>query len=138
MKIAHKKSGKRSVQFVLFPTILILLFLFLLILNKVTSSPGSSVYITDPDTSVAEGDSVHIDYTGTIDGEIFENSSTQGSGAVLKIGSGSYVDGFEEQLIGTHPGDTVNVSVTFPEDYSSLALRGQDAVFEVTLHGIFR
>lgn len=138
MNTQNKTTRKSKTWLFLIPVVIILLFIFILILNQFISGSTASSYLTDTEISVQKGDSVHIDYTGTIDGEIFENSSTQGSGAVLKIGSGSYVDGFEEQLIGTHPGDTVNVSVTFPEDYSSLALRGQDAVFEVTLHGIFR
>ena len=53
------------------------------------------------------------------------------------IGSGNYIDDFEEQLIGAHPGDNVEVNVTFPEDYGNEELNGQDAVFEVTVNGIY-
>ncbi len=53
------------------------------------------------------------------------------------IGSGSYIDDFEDQLIGAHPGDTVEVTVTFPEDYGVEELNGKEAVFTVTVNGIY-
>ena len=58
-------------------------------------------------------------------------------GTDLVIGSGSYIDDFEDQLIGAHPGETVEVNVTFPDDYSSSDLAGKDAVFTVTINGIY-
>ena len=72
-----------------------------------------------------------------MDGVEFEGGSTNGSGADLEIGSGSYIDGFEDQLIGAHPGDTVDVTVTFPEDYGVDELNGKEAVFTVTVNGIY-
>ena len=83
------------------------------------------------------GDTVNIDYVGTVDGVEFNGGSTNGAGTDLEIGSGRYIDDFEEQLIGSHPGDTVEVNVTFPEDYGNEDLNGQDAVFEVTVNGIY-
>lgn len=91
----------------------------------------------DSSLEVADGDKVNIDYVGTVDDVAFEGGDSQGQGYDLTIGSGTFVDTFEEQLIGTHPGDEVTVNVTFPEDYSSEDLAGKDASFAVTVHGIY-
>ena len=101
----------------------------LLTSNKIAS--------TDAALAAVEGDTVNIDYVGTVDGVEFEGGSTNGTGTDLILGSGSYVDDFEEQLYGSHPGDHVTVEVTFPEDYSSEDLQGKDAVFEVTVNSIY-
>lgn len=95
---------------------------------------------TTEDTSltVADGDTVNIDYVGTVDGVEFDGGSTNGAGTDLVIGSGSYIDDFEDQLIGAHPGDEVQVEVTFPDDYGSQDLAGKDAVFAVTVNGIYQ
>ena len=84
---------------------------------------------------VQDGDTVTIDFEGFKDGVAFEGG--KGTDYPLTIGSHSFVDTFEEQLIGTHPGDEVTVNVTFPEDYSSEDLAGKDASFAVTVHGIY-
>ena len=97
----------------------------------------SSGYSTDPTLTVQDGDSVNIDYVGSIDGVEFEGGSTGVTGTTLVIGSGYYIDDFEEQLIGSHPGDTVDVNVTFPEDYGKEELNGKDALFQVTINGIY-
>ncbi|MCC8105747.1 MAG: FKBP-type peptidyl-prolyl cis-trans isomerase [Clostridiales bacterium] len=94
-------------------------------------------YSTDASLTIEDGDTVNIDYVGSIDGVEFSGGSTNGAGTDLTIGSGSYIDDFEEQLIGYHPGDTVDVTVTFPEDYGVDELNGQEAVFEVTINGIY-
>lgn len=86
---------------------------------------------------VQDGNTVNIDYVGTIDGVEFEGGNSNGEGYDLEIGSGSFIDDFEEQLIGHKPGDNVLVEVTFPEDYSSEELAGKDAQFDVTIHGIY-
>jgi trigger factor len=93
--------------------------------------------LTDTSLAVEDGDTVNIDYTGYIDDVAFDGGSTDGSGTDLVIGSGSYIDDFEEQLIGHNVGDTVSVEVTFPEDYGVDDLNGKDAVFEVTINGIY-
>lgn len=62
---------------------------------------------------------------------------TQGQGTDLTIGSGSYIDDFEDQLIGAHPGDKVEVKVTFPENYGNDELNGKEATFKVTVNGIY-
>ena len=94
--------------------------------------------VTDTSVAVEEGDTVNIDYVGTIDGVEFGGGNTQGQGADLTIGSGTYIDDFEEQLIGHYIGETVEVDVTFPENYGNDDLNGKDAVFEVTINGIYQ
>ncbi|MCR5032032.1 MAG: FKBP-type peptidyl-prolyl cis-trans isomerase [Lachnospiraceae bacterium] len=94
--------------------------------------------VTDPSVTVADGDTVNIDYVGTVDGVAFDGGSTDGNGTDLEIGSGSYVDDFEDQLIGTHPGDEVTISVTFPEDYGKEELNGKDAEFALTVNGVYQ
>ena len=89
----------------------------------------------DAALAVKDGDVVNIDYVGTIDGVEFDGGSAQGYD--LTIGSGSFIDNFEQQLIGTHPGDQVTVNVTFPEEYANNPdLAGKAAAFAVTVNGI--
>ena len=102
------------------------------------ASAGSASYSTDASLTVENGDTVNIDYVGSIDGVEFEGGNTQGMGADLVIGSGSYIDDFEEQLIGAHPGDEVEVTETFPDDYGNEELNGKEALFEVTINGIYQ
>lgn len=97
----------------------------------------SETYQTDTSLTVEDGDTVNIDYVGTVDGVEFEGGNTDGNGTDLVIGSGDYIDDFENQLIGSHPGDTVEVQVTFPDDYGNEELNGKDAVFTVTVNGIY-
>lgn len=92
---------------------------------------------TDTSLVVADGDTVNIDYVGSIDGVEFDGGNTQGMGADLVIGSGRYIDDFEEQLIGHNVGETVEVVVTFPEDYGNEELNGKEAVFETVINGIY-
>lgn len=66
-----------------------------------------------------------------------DGGSTDGKGTDLVIGSGSYIDNFEDQLVGAHPGDEVEVTVTFPDDYGVDELNGKEAVFDVTVNGIY-
>ena len=93
---------------------------------------------TDASLTVENGDTVNIDYVGSIDGVEFAGGNTQGAGADLVIGSGTYIDDFEEQLIGAHPGDEVEVNVTFPENYGNEELNGKDALFKVVVNGIYK
>lgn len=101
------------------------------------TSSGSAAYSTDTSLTIEDGDTVNIDYVGSIDGVEFEGGSTNGAGTDLTIGSGLYIDDFEEQLIGAHPGDSVEVNVTFPDDYQQEDLQGKDALFQVTINGIY-
>lgn len=86
------------------------------------------------DRAAATGDTVNIDYVGTIDGVEFDGGSAQGYD--LELGSGTFIDGFEDQIVGHTPGETFDVNVTFPENYASTDLAGKDAVFSTTLNYI--
>lgn len=92
---------------------------------------------TNETLTVKDGDTINIDYVGYVDGVAFDGGNTEGAGADLEIGSGTYIDDFEDQLIGSKVGDEVTVEVTFPDDYSDTTLAGQDAVFEVVINGIY-
>jgi len=88
------------------------------------------------------GDVVNIDYTGTVDGVAFTGGSA--SGYNLTLGSGSFIDNFEDQIVGHNVGDTFDVTVTFPDGYgdstdaegNTITLSGKEAVFSVTLNSI--
>lgn len=73
------------------------------------------------------GDIVVIDFVGRVDGEPFDGGA--GDGIELELGAGQFIPGFEEQLVGTEAGQSLDVNVTFPEDYGSADLSGKDAVF---------
>lgn len=93
-----------------------------------------SYEVSDKKT-VESGDVVNIDYVGKIDGEEFSGGSA--TGQHLKIGSGSFIDGFEDGLIGKNVGETVELNLTFPEDYSNNTdLAGKAVVFTVTINSI--
>lgn len=91
------------------------------------------------DTSliIADGDKVSIDYVGSMDGVEFDGGNSNGEGYDLTIGSDTFIDGFEDQLIGHKPGEDITVTATFPEDYSNADLAGKEAEFAVTIHGIY-
>lgn len=82
--------------------------------------------------TVADGDSINIDYVGKIDGVEFEGGSAEATD--LTIGSDSFIEGFEDQLIGATIGETKVINVTFPEDYTSTDLAGKAAEFTVTIN----
>ena len=106
--------------------------------NSTGTDNDSAGYSTDASLIVEDGDTVNIDYVGSVDGVEFEGGSTRGQGTDLVIGSGSYIDDFEEQLIGAHPGDEVDVYATFPDPYNNNPdLSGKEALFEVTINGIY-
>lgn len=86
--------------------------------------------------AIKNGDTVNIDYVGTKDGEKFDGGSAEGYDLV--IGSGSFIDGFESGLLGKKTGETVELELTFPEDYSAADLAGQDVVFTVTINSAKR
>ena len=79
-------------------------------------------------------DRVKIDFIGRIDGEAFEGGAADGF--ELELGSGQFIPGFEDQLIGTKAGDTKDVDVSFPEEYGNAELSGKPAIFEVTVHEV--
>ncbi|WP_349679729.1 trigger factor [Hyphomonas sp. UBA4494] len=81
-----------------------------------------------------EGDAVVMDFVGKIDGEAFEGGSAEQQ--TLVIGSGQFIPGFEDQLVGVKAGDEKDVTVTFPEAYGAADLAGKEAVFEVKVHEV--
>ena len=90
--------------------------------------------VTVEDRAVENGDEVIMDFEGFVDGEAFEGG--KGENYPLTIGSGSFIPGFEEQLIGAETEKEVEVKVTFPEDYHAEELKGKEAVFKCTVHEI--
>ncbi|MBQ8352807.1 MAG: trigger factor, partial [Clostridia bacterium] len=86
------------------------------------------------DRAAENGDIVTIDFVGTVDGVKFDGGEAEGYDLVL--GSGSFIPGFEDQVVGMNLGEKKDVNVTFPEDYQSAELKGKAAVFAVTLHKI--
>jgi trigger factor len=86
------------------------------------------------DRAVEDGDIVYIDYVGKKDDVAFDGGTAEGS--YLIIGSGQFIDGFEDGLIGVMPGETVDLNLTFPESYSNSDLAGADVVFTVTVNYI--
>ena len=90
--------------------------------------------ITVEDRPVQDGDEVILDFEGFVDGEAFEGG--KGENYPLTIGSGSFIPGFEEQLVGVNSGEEKEVKVTFPEDYHAEDLKGKEAVFKCMIHEI--
>ena len=86
------------------------------------------------DRPAAEGDVVNIDYVGTKDGVEFEGGSAKDFD--LTLGSGSFIDGFEDGLIGVKKGDKKELDLTFPETYQEKSLAGQPVVFTVTVNAV--
>ncbi|MBR0327389.1 MAG: FKBP-type peptidyl-prolyl cis-trans isomerase, partial [Clostridia bacterium] len=88
----------------------------------------------DADYAAKDGDVVNIDYVGKINGEEFEGGSATSQS--LELGSDSYIDGFEDGLIGAKKGDKVTLNLKFPQDYGNEELNGKDVVFEVTVNSV--
>ncbi|EMC09801.1 trigger factor [Streptococcus mutans] len=84
--------------------------------------------------AAVEGDTVVIDFVGSVDGVEFDGG--KGDNFSLELGSGQFIPGFEDQLVGKKAGETVKVNVTFPEDYQSADLAGKDATFVTTIHEV--
>lgn len=102
--------------------------------NDIISSDVESgdYYVRKTSGTVADGDTANIDYVGKKDGVAFSGGTANGYD--LKIGSNSFIDGFESGLIGVNIGDTVDLNLTFPEGYQSEELAGQAVVFTVTVN----
>ncbi|MBR6322353.1 MAG: trigger factor, partial [Lachnospiraceae bacterium] len=86
------------------------------------------------DRPVQEGDTVNLDYAGTVDGVAFAGGTAENQ--TLKIGSKTFIPGFEEQMIGMAIGEEKDLAVKFPEEYHAEELKGKDAVFHVKVNGI--
>jgi len=86
------------------------------------------------DRAVENGDTVNLDYAGSVDGVAFEGGTAQGQ--TLEIGSGRFIPGFEEQMIGMNLNEEKDLQVKFPEEYHAEELKGKDAVFHVKVNAI--
>lgn len=162
----ERKKTKRKERFVYFmkfwfPVIVVVAVIILLVWAIATSGGSDTNSDTDVDTTNTEissdildnsqvptlnteagliaedGDTVNIDYTGYLDGTAFEGGSTNGMGADLGLGTHTYIEGFEEGIVGKAVGDTFDLNLTFPEDYGNTELAGKEVVFTVTLNGIY-
>lgn len=89
---------------------------------------------TEVDRAAADGDSVNVDFEGSIDGEVFEGGSAQGVNIIL--GTKQMIPGFEENLVGVKAGEEKTIDVTFPEDYQAEKLAGKAAKFKITVHKV--
>lgn len=103
-----------------------------------TSSSSEKKLDTTKGTVVQAGDTINLDYVGSVDGVEFEGGSTQGQGTDLTLGSGTYIDGFEEAVEGHKVGENFDIHVTFPENYGNSDLAGKDAVFNITINGVYK
>ena len=101
-------------------------------LNRVRERNARTIEITD--RAAANGDICNIDYEGSVDGVAFEGGKADGHD--LKLGSGSFIPGFEDQIVGKNIGEEFDVNVTFPEDYHAKELAGKAAVFKTKLNAI--
>ena len=101
-------------------------------LKKLQERNSRMVEVTD--RPAQDGDTVVIDYSGSVDGVKFPGGTAEKQNLVL--GSGSFIPGFEEQVVGMNIGDEKDINVTFPEDYHVEDLKGKDAVFAIKLHEI--
>lgn len=101
-------------------------------LEKERTNNARTVSVTD--RPVAVGDTAVIDFEGFVDGVAFEGG--KGENHSLEIGSHSFIDTFEDQLVGKNAGDEVDVNVTFPEQYQAAELAGKPALFKVKIHEI--
>jgi trigger factor len=101
-------------------------------LDKERNNNARTITVTD--RPVAEGDTAVIDFEGFVDGEAFEGG--KGENYSLEIGSHSFIDNFEDQLVGKNAGDELDVNVTFPEQYQAAELAGKPAVFKVKINEI--
>ncbi len=90
--------------------------------------------MVDVDRPVENGDTVNLDYSGSVDGVKFDGGTAQGQ--TLTIGSGQFIPGFEEQMVGMATGEEKDIEVTFPEEYHAENLAGKKAVFAVKVNGI--
>lgn len=99
--------------------------------EQVIKVAASAAEYSEKKGKAADGDRVTMDYSGAVDGEKFEGGTD--TGAQLVLGSGQFIPGFEEQLIGTKAGDNKTVKVSFPEEYQAAHLAGKDAEFDVTV-----
>ena len=102
--------------------------------EEVENAREKQARIVDVDRAAKKGDIVNIDFAGSVDGVKFDGGSAEAYD--LTLGSGSFIPGFEDQLVGVSKGDKKDVKVTFPEDYHAAELKGKEAVFECTVNAV--
>ena len=102
--------------------------------TRLTNSQNNLAELVVKETAAENGDTVVIDFVGSVDGVEFEGG--KGSNHSLELGSGQFIPGFEEQLVGTKAGETVEVKVTFPENYQAAELAGKEALFVTTVNEV--
>lgn len=91
-------------------------------------------FIDVTDRAVENGDMINLDYSGSVDGVKFDGGTAKGQ--TLEIGSGSFIPGFEEQIVGKNIGENFDITVKFPENYHAEDLKGKEAVFNITVNEI--
>ncbi|WEV60292.1 trigger factor [Streptococcaceae bacterium ESL0729] len=101
---------------------------------KIEAARNNLAELVVTEDAAKEGDTVVIDFVGSVDGVEFEGGSADNFS--LELGSGQFIPGYEEQLVGHKAGETVNVEVTFPAEYQAEDLAGKDAVFVTTIHEV--
>ncbi len=101
---------------------------------KVERERNNLAELTIKEGAAEKGDTVVIDFVGSVDGVEFDGG--KGDNYSLELGSGQFIPGFEDQLVGAKAGETVNVEVTFPEDYQAEDLAGKAALFVTTVHEV--
>jgi trigger factor len=106
------------------------------VMTRITELSQAQATYSDitEERAAQDGDSVTIDFEGSIDGELFEGGAAKEF--ALRLGSAQFIPGFEEQVVGMNKGDEKVIKVTFPENYGGEKLAGKDAEFKVTVHGI--
>lgn len=102
--------------------------------DKIERERKNLAELTIKDAAAENGDTVVIDFVGTVDGVEFDGG--KGDNFSLELGSGQFIPGFEDQLVGAKAGDDVEVKVTFPADYQAEDLAGKDAVFATKVHEV--
>ncbi|WP_251901113.1 trigger factor [Lactococcus lactis] len=102
--------------------------------TRLTNSQNNLAELVVKETAAENGDTVVIDFVGSVDGVEFEGG--KGSNHSLELGSGQFIPGFEEQLVGTKAGETVEVKVAFPENYQAEDLAGKEALFVTTVNEV--
>ncbi|KHE76997.1 trigger factor [Lactococcus lactis] len=102
--------------------------------TRLTNSQNNLAELVVKETAAENGDTVVIDFVGSVDDVEFEGG--KGSNHSLELGSGQFIPGFEEQLVGTKAGETVEVKVTFPENYQAEDLAGKEALFVTTVNEV--
>ena len=101
-------------------------------MNNVVSAKTTYEDVTEG--TVQDGDTINLDYSGVLEGEEEPFAGGTAQGQSLTLGSGTMIDGFEDQIIGHEIGETFDINVTFPEDYSTEDLAGKNAVFTITIN----